>query len=126
MKLSSRTVRPAHREAELSRLATQLLLAHADLALRPAMKATAGVAVISPRAVLIEIRREMKRTANRRVRCSRDRLCGCRAADRKQTSPKAAREWPRRKPHRPPRPPILHTLNEQQKTLLNQHIGAGR
>jgi DDE family transposase len=126
MKLSSRTVGLVHREAELSLLATQLLLAHADLALRPDTKAAVGEPVISPRQVLIEIRREMQGTANRRVRSYRDRLEDCRADDRKQTSPKASREWPRRKPHKPPRPPVLHTLNEEQKILLNQHIGAAR
>jgi hypothetical protein len=124
MKLSSRTVRLVHREAELSLLATQILLAHADLALRPDTKAATGEPVVSPRKVLIEIRREMNGTAKRRDRSYRDRLRGCRADDRKQTSPKASREWPRRKPHKPPKPPILHTLNEGQKILLNQHMGA--
>src|SRR5204863_9162168 len=57
LKLSSRTVRLVHREAELSLLATQLLLAHADLALRPTTGAVAGAPAISPRKVLIEIRR---------------------------------------------------------------------
>ncbi len=126
MKLSSRTVGLVHREAELSLLATQLLLAHADLALRPETKAAVGEPVLSPRQVLIEIRRELQGTADRRVRSYRARLEGCRAEDRKQTSPKASREWPRRKPHKPPRPPVLHTLNEEQKILLNQHIGADR
>jgi hypothetical protein len=124
VKLSGRTVGLVHREAELSLLATQLLLAHADLALRPAREAAVGEPVLSPRRVLIEIRREMWGTAKRRVRSYRDRLEGCRAEERKQTSPKATRAWPRRKPHKPPRPPILHTLNGHQKTLLNQHIGA--
>jgi hypothetical protein len=118
MKLSSRSVGLVHREAELSLLATQLLLAHADLALRPDPKAAVGEPVISPRQVLIAIRREMQGTAKRRVRSYRDRLEGCRAEARRQTSPKASREWPRRKPHKPPRPPVLHTLNGQQKTLL--------
>jgi hypothetical protein len=126
MKLSSRSVGLVHREAELSLLATQLLLAHADLALRPDTKAAVGEPVISPRQVLIEIRREMQGTANRRVRSYRDRLEGCRAEDRRQTSPKASRQWPRRKPHKPPRPPLLHTLSRQQKTLLYQHIGEAR
>jgi hypothetical protein len=124
VKLSSRTVGLVHREAELSLLATQLLLAHADLALRGETEAVVGEPVISPRQVLIEIRREMQGIAKRRVRSYRDRLGDCRAEDRKQTSPKASRQWPRRKPHKPPRPPVLHTLNEQQKILLNQHIGA--
>lgn len=124
MKLASRTVRLVHREAELSLLATQILPAHADLALRPATAAAAGEVVVSPRKVLIEIRREMKGAARRRDRSYRDRLRGCRIDDRTQTSPKASREWPRRKPHKPPKPPILHTLNEQQKVLFNQHMGA--
>jgi hypothetical protein len=124
MKLSSRTVRLVHREAELSLLATQILLAHADLALRRNTQAAAGEVVVSPRKVLIEIRREMKGTAKRRDRSYRDRLRGCRADAREQDSPKASREWPRRKPHEPPKPPILHTLTEGQKILLNQHMGA--
>jgi hypothetical protein len=126
VKLSSRTVGLVHREAELSLLATQLLLAHADLALRPETKRCVGELVFSPRQVVIEIRREMQGIAQRGVRSYRERLRACRAEDRKQTSPKATREWPRRKPYKPPRPPILRTLDEAQKTLLYQHIGAAR
>lgn len=68
LKLSGRTARLVRREAELSPLATQLLLAHAGLALRPAARAAAGAPVASPRKVLIEIRREMEGTAQRRDR----------------------------------------------------------
>jgi hypothetical protein len=122
LKLASRTLRLVHREAELSLLATQILLAHADLSLRPgAARATAAPA-ISPRKVLIEIRHEIDAVSRPRLKSYRQRLEGCRAEDRNQTSPKATREWPRRKPHRPPMPPILHTLDEEQKILLNQHI----
>jgi hypothetical protein len=124
MKFSSRTVRLVHREAELSLLATQILLAHADFVLRPETKASAGEPVISPRKVLSEIRREMHAPKNRRKRSYHGRLQNCRADDRKQTSPKTSREWPRRKPHKTPRPPVLHTLNDAQKLLLNQHMGA--
>lgn len=124
MKLSSRTVRLVHREAELSLLATQLLLAHADLALRPETQAAADEPVVSPRKVLLEIRREMHERAERRRASYRHRLRGCGVDPRKQTSAKATREWPRRKPHEPPRPPVLHTLSEQRKILLNQYIGA--
>jgi len=124
LKLSSRTLPLVHREAELSLLATQVLLAHAHLALRPVTKATPGEPVISPRQVLIEIRSEIDATANRRRKRYRERLAGCRADGRKQTTPKATREWPRRKPHKPPKPPVLHTLNEEQKALLEQHLGA--
>jgi hypothetical protein len=124
MKLSGRTVRSVHREAELSLLATQVLLAHADLALRSKATATVGEPVISPRKVLVEIRKELNGAENRRVPSYRQRLRGCRAEARHQTSPKAARDWPRRKPHKPPKPPVLHTLTNEQKALLEQHLSA--
>jgi hypothetical protein len=52
-----------HRELEGSLLALQILLAHADLALRTP-DATGKIA-ISPRKVLIEIRAEMRGGAGR-------------------------------------------------------------
>jgi len=122
LKLSSRTVRLVHREAEGSLLAVQILLAHADLALRP--KASQGEAAISPRNVLIEIRRELYRHKGLLIASYRHRLECCRAESRRQTSPKATRAWPRRKPHQPPAPPLLHTLTDEQKVLLQQHINA--
>jgi hypothetical protein len=122
MKLSSRTVRLVHREAEASLLALQILLAHADLALRP--KQTVEGPVISARKVLIEIRRELNGNATRRQGCYAQRLESCRAESRHQKSPKASREWPRRTPHKPPGPPVLKTLTDEQKVLLQEHIGA--
>jgi hypothetical protein len=124
LKLSSRTVRLVHREAEISLLAMQILLAHADLAVRPDPKATAGEPVISPRKVLIEIRRELHDITARRVGSYGQRLQNCRAGERKQTSPKVSRDWPRRKPHEPPKPPKLQTLNAELKALLDQHMRA--
>jgi hypothetical protein len=121
LKLTSRTVRLVHRDAEVSLLAMQLLLAHADLTLRPP-QATPVASAISPRQVLLTIRGEMKGTAKRRERSYHQRLTGCGAATRCQRSAKARREWPRRKPHKAPAPPILHTLNEGQKVLLNRHF----
>jgi hypothetical protein len=122
LKLSSRTVRLVHREAEVSLLALQILLAHADLALRT--EPTAGAPAISPRKVLRAIRRELNDLAKRRDRSYARRLTGCRAEDRHQKSPKARRAWPRRKPHKAPRPPLLRTLSDDQKALLDQHLGA--
>jgi hypothetical protein len=121
-KLSSRTVKLIHRELEGSLLALQILLAHADLALRT--HDTTGKIAISPRKVLIEIRREIKGSGTRRVPAYRQRLDKCRAATRCQTTPKASREWPRRKPHKAPLPPKFLTLREDQKALLQQYIGA--
>jgi Transposase DDE domain len=124
LKLTSRTLGLVHREAELSLLATQILLAHAELALRPETTATTDGPVISPRKVLIEIRKEIDAAAKPKVKSYRDRLAGCRAEGRTQISPKSAREWPRRKPHKPPKPPVLHTLSDEQKAMLDQHMGA--
>ncbi len=115
LKLSSRTVRLVHREAEASLLALQLLLAHADLALRP--QQTVEGPVISPRKVLREIRQELNGKATRRQGNYARRLQSCRAESRQQKSPKASREWPRRTPHKPPGPPVLKTLTDEQKVL---------
>lgn len=122
LKLSSRTVRLVHREVEVSLLAVQILLAHADLALRS--EATPAAPAISPRKVLRAIRRELASTAPRRRPSYHERFTGCRASSRVQTSPKARRVWPRRKPHKPPKAPILHTLTAEQKALFDQHLGA--
>ena len=90
LKLSSRTVRLVHREAEASLLALRVLLAHADLASRE--KETVAGPVISPRKVLIEIRRELNGTATKRQGNYAKRLGGCRAGSRKQKSAKACRD----------------------------------
>jgi Transposase DDE domain len=123
-KLSSRTVRLAHREAEVSLLALQILLAHADLALRSTEAAATGAPAISPRKVLIEIRKELNGATNRRHQSYHQRLQRCRADARNQASPKASREWPRRKPHKSPGPPVILTLTDEQKALLHQHLDA--
>jgi Transposase DDE domain len=122
LKLSSRTVRLVHREAEVSLLATQLLLAHADLALRP--RQSAGEPAISPRKVLLAIRRELSAEAKKKGGSYRRRLEGCRADARQQESPKSCREWPRRQPHKPPKPPKIHTLTDEQKALVEKHLNA--
>jgi len=123
-KLASRSVKLIHRELEGSLLALQILLAHADLALR-AHDATGAIA-ISPRQVLLQIRKEINRdsASHRGIPTYARRLDQCRAGTRCQTSPKASREWPRRKPHKAPAPPKFLTLREDQKALLQQYIGA--
>ncbi len=123
-KLASRSVKLIHRELEGSLLALQILLAHADLALRA--QDASGTIAISPRKVLIQIRHEIHRDSarHRRIPTYARRLNTCRAPTRQQTSPKASREWPRRKPHKAPAPPKFLTMREDQKALLIQYIGA--
>ncbi len=123
IKLSSRTVRLAHREAEVSLLALQILLAHADLALRSSAT-NEGEVVVSPRKVLLAIRKELKAENKRRTPCYAKRLEGCRTIPRHQASAKARRDWPGRRPHEAPKPPNVRTLNPEQKTLLDQHLNA--
>ena len=123
-KLWSRTVRLVRREAEVSLLALQLLLAHADLALRPV--GSEGRLAISPRKVVLAIRREMREVEKSKAKAGSygRHLQGCRAEARDQKSAKASREWPRRQPHKPPGPPVLQTLTEEHKALMQRHLDA--
>ena len=118
LKLSSRTVRLVHREAEASLLALQILLAHADLALRP--KATVDGPVISPRKVLIEIRREWNGTRDEAawgLRPTSGELPGGVAAPEE---PEGTREGPRRTPHKPPGPPGSQDPDRRTESLTGR------
>ena len=74
----------------------------------------------SPRKVLLEIRREMTSWPRRRRSRFSERLKNCRRERRQRSSPKVAREWPRRKDHQPPGPPKILTLSPTQKCLLSR------
>jgi hypothetical protein len=120
--LMSRTVRLVHREAEASMIATQLLLCLGALAMPASQKGSLPV-MCSPRKVLLEARRDISARKepkepffDRIARAQRDR--------RARTSPKQKREWPRRKPHKPPGPPLLLRLTEEQKIKLHEHLQA--
>ncbi len=123
LKLSSRTVRLVHREAEASLLALQILLAHAD---RPAVatEADCGGSGDQPEEGIDRDPSGAQWHDESTRRELSQRLESCRADSRCQTSPKACREWPRRTPHKPPKPPILHTLTDEQKELLHKHLNA--
>jgi Transposase DDE domain len=113
VKLRSRTVALVHREAEVSLLATQLLLAMTASALPAAANESNKV---SPRRAVREFRREFQRL----IRPRRQRPLGHRLAQAVRdprpgrSSPKAAREWPRRKPHKPPGAPHFLTMENLQ------------
>jgi hypothetical protein len=131
VKLASRTVALVHREAEGSWLALQLLLAQGVWAQRDrigeyrlpgpaasARSAPAAAVLYSPRQILVAIRREL-RGGRRGGRGSYEAdLRAARGEVRERTSAKASRVWPRRKPHKPPKPPRLRELSEDQKRLL--------
>lgn len=125
VKLVSRSVRLVHRELEGSLLAVQLMLAQATLKLHPCSSMWDEPVMASARQVLLEIRRDIRAAscspqrpafANRVARAQRER--------RRRTSSKASREWPRRKPHQPPGPPQLHTLDTEQKALCDKLLNA--
>jgi len=115
MKLHSRTVRLVHREAEGSLLATQLLLAQGARAVGP------GGGACSPRRVLLAVREELRAPRPRRGACFGRRLSAARREERQRDSAKVQRAWPRRTPHRPPKPPRLLTLGEAEKARILRH-----
>lgn len=126
VKLRSRTVALLHREAEGSLLAVQILLAHGALALSEGRDA---VVLASPRRVLLVMRQEILKQIHqylgrRQQESYLQRLQHARLETRQRTSPKAARDWPRRKPHRPPKPPKLRAMPKTLLTYLRRNSTA--
>lgn len=121
IKLESRTLRLIHREAEASMIATQLLLCQGALAMPTAREDEVPV-VCSPRKVLLEIRREMRRPSPKND--FRIRLKSARRDRRTRLSPKEKRVWPRRKKHKPPGPPEILKMPDDLKSKLQQHFSA--
>lgn len=119
--LMSRTVRMVHREAEASMIATQLLLCQGALAM-PAAKADETPIMCSPRGVLLEIRREIRDLTFHHD--FTQRLTQAQRERRKRKTAKQKREWPRRKTHKPPKPPKLLRLTEELKSQIEKHIQA--
>jgi len=118
VKLVSRTVRLAHREAEGSLLALQLMLAQGALAqAAPRRGREAAAAVCSPRKVLLAIRQELYGLVGRGRPAYAERLRQA-VRERRRASAKAVRDWPRRYPHRAPKPPRLLKLTERLKAQM--------
>jgi hypothetical protein len=119
--LVGRTVRSVHREAYVSLLACQLLLAQGAWALRGARDRTSTVVPCSPRQAILAMRKELQAAMKADRRESyRDRLARSARERRKRTSAKQKRAWPQRTPHKPPKPPRLLTMNEKEKALLSR------
>lgn len=122
IKLMSQTVRLVHREAEASMIATQLLLCQGALAM-PMTKKSDPPMMCSARGVLLEVRRDITRLPQAK-RAFSSRIAQARRERRRRVTPKQKREWPRRKKHKPPHPPIILTLSEAQKTNIQNHLQA--
>jgi hypothetical protein len=122
VKLMSRTIRLVHREAEGALLATQLLLAQGTRALASGRR-TVNEKRCSPRKVLLEIRKVIMGGIGSRKRANfQKRLTKALREQRERTTPKVKRVWPRRVNHKPPKPPYLRMLTDQQKALIAQDL----
>lgn len=119
VKLVSRTLRLVHREAEGSWLALQLLIAQGALAQAPRQAGQPQVAC-SPRQVLLAIRQEMLGSVKRGQPRYWERLQRAKREQRQRSSAKEKRTWPRRKPHRPPKPPNILKMSAAMKALISR------
>ncbi len=126
VKLQSRTVALVHREAEGSLIALQLLLALATQTESRHGKVVVLDSLESPRRILLRIRGGM--TAKLRTLGPRqfarylEMLERVRSENRLRTSPKVRQVWPRRKDHKPPKPPIILTMDEAFKRKLTRML----
>ncbi len=119
--LMSRTIGLVHREAEASMIATQLLLCQGALAM-PVRRKDGLPVMCSARRVLLEARRDI--TPRRGLKPFSERIAHAQRERRGRTSPKQKREWPRRKPHAPPHPPVLLRLTEEHKIKIHGQLQA--
>ena len=124
VKLQSRTVRLVHREAEGSLIALQLLLAVATKT-----ENRNGVILVldvpeSPRRVLLRIRggiaAGLRTLGPRQFAAYQERLERVRSEGRERTSAKVRQVWPRRKDHKPPKPPLILTMDEAFKIKVDK------
>ena len=119
----SRTVRLIHREAEASMIATQLLLCQGALAM-PAPSSRERILVMcSPRKVLLEIRRDITGQKPNRKSFG-ERLTKAQRERRNRKAAKENRKWPRRKTHKPPKPPVFLRLTTELKAEIEQYLHA--
>lgn len=121
VKISGRTVRIVHREAEASMISTQLMLCLGALAMPKTGRVKEPV-MCSPRKVLLEIRSEL--TADRPRRNFTRRLAAATRERRQRHTAKEKRQWPRRKPHKPPGPPVLLPITDDLKPKFEQYLTA--
>ncbi len=77
----------------------------------------------SPRGVLPEARREIVGRSNLRQAFTL-RISRAQRDYRRRSTPKQKRQWPRRKDHVPPQPPLLLRLTDAQKTNIHEYLQA--
>lgn len=124
LKLWSRTEALVYREAEVSLLALQLLLLQSVSQRRTG----SGVVLVlgSPRQTLLRFRGEITITIGaqlgpRQLRTYQTRLQEVRPGGARK---KVRRQWPRRKAHKPPKPPKLRVMPTRLKAKLKHDFKA--
>jgi hypothetical protein len=130
VKLQSRTVKLVHREAEGSLLALQLLLA---LAVSTPQGQTTIVVLDqleSPRRLLLRLRggiaERLRTLGPRQFAAYQEMLERVRGERPWRTSPKVRQPWPRRKDHKPPKPPQILTMDAEFKAKLLNSLQADK
>ena len=123
VKFRSRTVAQVHREAEGSLLAVQILLAHAAWEL--CAHGQPEEMRVSARQVLVLIRQDIILQVGmylgpRQRQTYVARLGRAVQRERRRRSPKACRAWPRRKPHKAPKPPKIRRMTDKLKTRADK------
>jgi Transposase DDE domain len=124
IKLRSRTEALAYREAEVSLLALQLLLAGE---MRTHGQGTEKVLLVgSARKSLLHLRGDITTMIGSKLGPRQQRRYQAALATVRSGGPgrKVRRKWPRRKDHKPPKPPKLRVMPERLKRKLRQHLGS--
>ena len=112
------------RKAEVSLLALQLLL------LQSVGHRRVGAAVVlvmgSPRQTLLRMRGEITTTIGAELGPRQQRAYQARLQEVRVGGPgkKVRRKWPRRKDHKPPKPPKLRVMPTRLKTKLRRYFKA--
>ena len=124
IKLRSRTLALVYREAEVSLLALQIMLAQA--AIKQRQSGDAVICMGSPRRELLQIRVAIIITIGSRLG-PRQRRWYQRHSAQVQAGggpKKVRRKWPRRKDHKPPKPPLIRVLPKKLKLMMAKIIHA--
>jgi hypothetical protein len=122
IKLCSRTEALAYREAEVSLLGLQLLLAQA--AAKRRCDSAAVIVLGSARQQLLRIRGEITTSLGvdlgpRQLRWHREQLAHVHSGGGGR---KVRRKWPRRKDHKAPKPPKLRVLPKRLQARINKEF----
>jgi hypothetical protein len=124
IKLWSRTEALVYREAEVSLLALQLLLLQS---VGQRCLGTGAVLVLgSPRQMLLRLRGEITTTIGAELGPRQQRAYQAQLEEVRTGGPgkKVRRKWPRRKDHKPPKPPKVRVMPRRLKAKMERYFNA--